>query len=219
MTGDTGSEKRDLLRHAVATLAYRAEKALRDTPASFAGLRLSPSSRSALEIVSHLGDLMEWGERMALGQYHWEARPAAEWEAACERFFRSVKALDEAIVQASFDEYPAEMIFQGPIADALTHVGQLSIMRGVAGAAVRPESYARAEIQAGRVGREQSTVRKEFDGDASRAKPRPPAPSPDPVTEASEQSFPASDPPANTPVAGSQIEPGKPEGSSSSDVR
>jgi hypothetical protein len=59
------------------------------------------------------------------------------------------------------------MIFQGPVADALTHVGQLAMMRGAAGAPVRPESYARAEIRVGRVGREQAAARKEFDGDAS----------------------------------------------------
>ena len=211
MMEDLSSEKRDLLRHTVATLAYRAEKVLRDPPAGFAALRLSPSSRSALEIVSHLGDLMNWGERMARGEYLWEAQPTGDWAAACDRFFGSIKALDDAIDDGSFDKYPVEMIFQGPIADALTHVGQLSIMRGVAGGAVRPESYARAEILAGRVGREQSPVRKEFDGDASRPKPRPPAPaSPDPVTEASEESFPASDPPASTPVAGTHIAPGKP---------
>jgi len=208
MTGDTCPEKRDLLRHTVATLAYRAEKVLRDAPPDFAAMRLSPSSRTALEIVSHLGDLMDWGERMARGEYLWEPRPSGEWAAACDRFFRSVKALDEAIGQGSLDKYPVETIFQGPIADALTHIGQLSIMRGVAGAAVRPESYAKAEIQAGRVGREQSSVRKEFDGDASRAKPRPPTP-PDPVTEASEESFPASDPPANTGLAGTHIAPKK----------
>jgi hypothetical protein len=207
MTGET--DKRGLLRHTVATLAYRAEKVLRDAPASFGGMRLSPSSRSALEIVSHLGDLMDWGERMARGEYVWEPRPAIDWGAACDRFFRSVKSLDDAIGQAGFEKYPAETIFQGPIADALTHIGQLSIMRGVAGVAVRPESYARAEISAGRVGREQSSARKEFEGDASRAKPRPPAPPPDPVTEASEESFPASDPPANTPVAGTRIAPKK----------
>ena len=207
MTGDTDPDKRELLRHTLATLAYRAEKALRDAPAPFAGMRLSPSSRSALEIVSHLGDLMDWGERMARGEYLWEPRPVGEWETACDRFFRSVKSLDDALGQARLDKYPAETIFQGPIADALTHVGQLSIMRGVAGAAVRPESYARAEIQAGRVGREQSSVRKEFDGDASRAKPRPPAPPRDPVNEASEESFPASDPPARTAMAGTHIAP------------
>lgn len=158
----------ELLRHTVATLAYRAEKALRDVPDDFGDLRLSSSSRSATEIVSHLGDLIEWAERMARGEYRWAPQPAATWSAACDRFFDSLKALDRVLVDATLETYSANVIFQGPIADALTHVGQISIMRGVAGAAVRPESYARAEIHVGQVGREQSATRKEFDGDASR---------------------------------------------------
>ena len=209
MTGPSSADAREFLRHTVATLAYRAEKVLRDSPDAFAACRLSPSSRSAVEIVSHLGDLLEWAERMARGEYVWDPQPSTDWAAACDRFFLRLKTLDAALVDASLEKYPAPVIFQGPIADALTHVGQLAIMRGVAGAAVRPESYARAQIQTGRVGREQAAIRKEFEGDASRPKPRAPAPAPvlDPVTEASEESFPASDPPANTPIDGTHIAP------------
>jgi hypothetical protein len=209
MTGpsSSGSGAREFLRHTVATLAYRAEKVLRDPPDSFSAYRLSASSRSAVEIVSHLGDLIAWADRMARGEYVWDPQPTTDWTAACDRFFLKLKTLDDALVDATLEKYPAPVIFQGPIADALTHVGQLAIMRGVAGAAVRPESYARAEIQAGRVGRAQAATRKEFDGDASRRKPRPPEPAVDPVTEASEESFPASDPPANTPIDGTHIAP------------
>jgi hypothetical protein len=159
---------RELLRHTVATLAYRAEKVLREAPADFAGRRLAPASRTPLEIVAHLGDLMEWAERMARGEYVWTPRPAADWASACDRFFEGLLALDRALVDATFEKFPPGTIFQGPIADALTHVGQLAMVRGAAGAPVRPESYARAEIRVGCVGREQSDTRKEFDGDASR---------------------------------------------------
>ena len=191
---------RDLLRHTVATLAYRAEKVLRDAPEGFAERQLSPASRSAVEIVSHLGDLMDWAERMARGEYLWAPNPVRSWTAACDRFFGSLQALDSALVDAPLDKFPAETIFQGPIADALTHVGQLALMRGLAGSPVRPESYARAEINSGRVGRDQSSTRKEFDGDASRPKK-------DLVDEASEESFPASDPPARTSTNGTITKP------------
>jgi hypothetical protein len=163
---------RELLRHTLATLAYRAEKALRDVPDGFAELRLSPSSRTALETLGHLGDLLDWAERMARGEYRWQPVPVTTWEAGVGRFFAGLAALDAALVEALPASYPAEIIFQGPIADALTHVGQLAMMRGIAGAPVRPESYARAEIRAGRVGREQSATRREFDGDASRPQPK-----------------------------------------------
>jgi hypothetical protein len=159
---------RRLLRHTIATLAYRAEKVLRDAPEGFAGHRLSSASRTPLEIVSHMGDLMEWGERMARGEYRWIAVPSDEWAPACERFFRAILAFDTTLIDASFDVHSPDVIFQGPIADALTHVGQLAMIRGVVGAPVRPESYAKAEVAVGRVGREQSATRKEFDGDASR---------------------------------------------------
>ena len=158
----------ELLRHTVATLAYRAEKVLRDPPEGFAEYRLSPSSRTPLEILDHMGDLVEWGDRMARGEYHWEPAPAGSWAAASDRFFRGLLTLDDTLGTATFEAHSADQIFQGPIADALTHVGQLAMIRGAINAPVRPESYARAEIRIGRVGREQSPARREFDGDASR---------------------------------------------------
>jgi hypothetical protein len=165
--GEGSEPARGLVRHTVATLAYRAEKVLRDAPDGFASTRLSPSSRTPLEIVSHLGDLMEWAARMARGEYRWAPQTDGDWSVACDRFFAGLRALDAALTESTFEAYPASVIFQGPVADALTHVGQLSMIRGTLGAAVRPESYARAEITVGRVGREQSSRRKEFDGDAS----------------------------------------------------
>lgn len=110
---------------------------------------------------------MEWADRMARGEYLWAPQPEADWAAACDRFFQDLLTLDATLSTATFQNYSPDMIFQGPIADALTHVGQLTMIRGAASAPVRPESYARADIAVGRVGREQSSTRKEFDGDAS----------------------------------------------------
>lgn len=159
---------RQFLRHTVATLAYRTEKVLREVPEGYAEMRISPTSRTPLEVVSHLGDLVEWAESMARGEYRWQPGLAADWAAAVARFFQGLAALDAALAKDLSQKHSAEIIFQGPIADALTHVGQLAMMRGMVGSAVRPESYARAEIRIGSVGPEQSAVRKEFDGDASR---------------------------------------------------
>jgi hypothetical protein len=177
MSRDSGSipipeETLQFLRHTVATLAYRAEKVLREAPEGFADLRPSPASRSPLEILSHLGDLMEWAESLAQGESRWQPEPAASWTEASERFFRGLAALDTALCAKPSRSRPPEAIFQGPVADALTHVGQLAMLRGMAGRPVRPESYARAEIRAGRVGRDQPATRAEFDGDASPPRPK-----------------------------------------------
>ncbi len=163
---------RALLRHTVATLAYRSEKVLREAPADFPDFSLA-GRRTPVQIVSHLGDLMTWACHMADGDYRWAAEGSAEWNREVERFFDRLARLDRRLADPAPLGYPAEILFQGPIADALTHIGQLSMLRSAAGAAVRPESYARAEIVAGRVGQEQSATRKEFDGDASRLSDSP----------------------------------------------
>jgi hypothetical protein len=155
-----------MLRHTLATLAYRAEKSLRDAPKGFAGHRAGHSTRSPLELVGHLGDLMEWACQLAEGRWTWSADAIGDWERDVARFFAGLGRLD-AQLAAGAPKYAATVIFQGPVADALTHVGQLSLLRGHAGAPVRPESYGRAEIVIGRVGRDQAQQRVEFDGDAS----------------------------------------------------
>lgn len=155
------------LRHTVATLAYRAEKVLRDPPAGFAEFRLGPSSRTPLQLVGHLGDLLEWANELADGRWTWKAAAIGDWNRDVERFFAELARLDQRLASSAPLGHPATRIFQAPIADALTHVGQLALLRGHYGAPVRPESFGRAEIVVGRVGREQSTTRREFDGDSS----------------------------------------------------
>lgn len=156
------------LRHTLATLAYRAEKVLRDAPPEFAGHRLGASTRSPLEIVGHLGDLIEWAGELAAGEWKWKAASVGEWSADVERFFAALARLDSRLASGEALGSPAEQLFQAPIADALTHVGQIALLRGHFGAPIKPESYGRAEIAVGRVGRDQSSVRREFDGDASK---------------------------------------------------
>jgi hypothetical protein len=151
----------------VATLAYRAEKVLRDVPDAFPDFRASPATRTPFQIVVHLGDLLEWAERMARGERRWQHVSCKGWREARERFFAGLAALDAALEEIPPETLAEEAIFQGPVADALTHVGQLALLRGMVGAPVRPESYARAEIRLGVVGLDQPDVRTEFDGDAS----------------------------------------------------
>ena len=157
------------LRQLTATLAYRAAKVLRDVPPSFASYSCGDSTRTPVRILAHMGDLMEWGVSMATGGYAWKAAGTDDWDAEVKRFFDGLAALDAALAAEPFNGSVDKMI-QGPLADALTHVGQLAMMRGRAGIAVRPESYARADIAVGRVGLAQSPPGKEFDGDASRRK-------------------------------------------------
>ncbi|HEV8612095.1 MAG TPA: hypothetical protein VGQ73_01215 [Gemmatimonadales bacterium] len=158
---------RALLRHLVATLAYRAAKVLRDPPPEFGSFSLTTGRRTPVQIVAHLGDLMTWAWYLANGEFRWAAEGSREWDTEVQRFFARLAVLDERLAADAALGYPAEVLIQGPLADALTHVGQLALLRGAAGAPVRPESYARAEIVTGRVGMQQATPGREFEGDAS----------------------------------------------------
>lgn len=157
------SSERDLLRHTVATLAYRGGKAVIGAPAAFADTRVNPACRSAVEILAHIGDLLVWALWMAKGQHVWNPVVPATWEAEAERFFHGLQQLDDYLASDAPLGCSAGQMFQGPIADALTHVGQLATLRRVAGSPVRGENYFRAEITIGRVGRDQSMARTEFD--------------------------------------------------------
>lgn len=155
------------LRHVVATLAYRAAKVLRDVPDGFGTASFGATTRQPVQIVAHMADLMAWGVTIARGDYKWTAGGSGAWAAEVQRFFDELAALDAQLASAAPPDASIEQLIQGPLADTFTHVGQLSMLRGMAGAPVRPESYARAEIVPGRVGREQAPSKKEFDGDAS----------------------------------------------------
>ena len=159
-----------MLRHLVATLAYRAAKVLRDVPADFGGFQVDPARRRPVQIVAHMADLMAWGVSLAQGNSVWKAEGGGDWNTEVGRFFDGLAALDSTLATGALPEGAEEKLIQGPLADALTHVGQLALLRGLSGVPVRPESYARADIAVGRVGMMQAPPGREFDGDASARK-------------------------------------------------
>jgi len=163
MTTTQKEHSRDVsLRHAVATLAYRGAKALRDAPPPFSDFRPGPTSRSAGEILAHINDLLDWVLTQARGKERWRNSKPRSWQQDSERFFAGLRALDAYLASDAPLHQPAERIFQGGVADALTHVGQIAMLRRLAGARVRGENYNRAKIEAGRVGPDQQKAVSEF---------------------------------------------------------
>ncbi len=156
---------REMLRHTLATLAYRAAKALRGAPPAFAGFHAGPGSRSAAEILAHMGDLMDWGRAMAIGAPKWQNSEPLAWDAECTRFFAAVKAFDDVLAAEAPVHHELTRLFQGPVADALTHTGQLTMLRRLSGAPMKGESYNRADIVVGRVGAEQTPADPKFEFD------------------------------------------------------
>jgi hypothetical protein len=162
MTSGT-DEGRAFLRHALATLAYRGGKTLRGASPDFATFRASETSRTPLEILAHIGDLLEWALSISQSKETWKNAGTSGWDQQVARFFAGLKALDEYLASAEPMGCPPAQLFQAPIADALTHVGQLAMLRRQAGIPMRGENYFKADIVVGRVGAEQSAPRSEFE--------------------------------------------------------
>ena len=154
-------EKREFLRHTVATLAYRAARALDGAPDEFAGF--TGCGRTPGEILAHMGDLFDWALGLCDGRHHWHDSPPLEWDEGAARFFAALEAFDRRLSSGDPLGFPAEKIFQGPIADALTHVGQIAMLRRLAACKMSGENYFAAKIAVGRVGMEQADPVQPFD--------------------------------------------------------
>ena len=161
MTPETDA-RTALLRHTVATVAYRGAKVLRGAAAECAGFKLSPTTRTPADILAHVGDLYDWALALAQGRHEWHDSQPLPWQQETERFFRTIAAFDGYLASNLPLGLPAENLFQGPVADSLTHIGQLAMLRRISGSAIRGENYAKAQIAIGQVGPNQTTPRKEF---------------------------------------------------------
>jgi hypothetical protein len=146
----------EFLRHTVATLAYRAAKTMRDAPESFASFQPGPTSSTPVQVVAHMGDLFDWALTMVRGEPKWNTSQPQDWSSEGRRFFAALKRFDDALVAGVPAECQLTRIFQGPVADALTHTGQLATFRRLHGSPMKGESYNRADIVIGRVGFEQT---------------------------------------------------------------
>ena len=160
---NNSDSKREMLRHTVATLAYRGSKAVRGADASFALFKASETTRTPAQILAHIGDLLDWALSIAKGNEKWNNSQPLEWDKEIERFHAALQSLDDYLASDGELDASCERLFQGPVADALTHVGQIAMLRRIAGAPMKGENYSRAKIEAGRVGADQETPRRQFE--------------------------------------------------------
>lgn len=154
--------RRELLRHTVATLAYRGAKAVRGAPDSFASFQAADTTRTPLQILTHIGDLLDWALSMAQGAETWHNAEPKIWNDEIERFHSALRRFDDFLASDTELACTCERLFQGAIADSLTHVGQLTILRRLASAPIRGENYSVAQIEAGHVGTDQAPAKFEF---------------------------------------------------------
>jgi hypothetical protein len=154
---------RDLLRHSLATIAYRAGKVVRDAPQGYVEFEAGQNCRTPVQLLAHIGDLFDWALSMAKGQPAWHNSQPLSWPDEVQRFFESLKRFDDYLAGPEQLHASPEKLMQGPIADIMTHVGQLAILRRLSGIPIKSENYFEADVASGRVGRDQVVPKYEFD--------------------------------------------------------
>jgi hypothetical protein len=154
------SEKREFMRHALASLAYRASRALEGAPDEFGGF--SGCERTPGQILAHMGDLFDWSLSIAEGQQRWKNSEPLPWAEEKARFFAALTAFDAFLAGTEPVHAELERLFQGPVADAINHVGHLAMMRRLAGYKIPGENFYVADIKVGQTGAEQPGPVKTF---------------------------------------------------------
>jgi hypothetical protein len=157
------ADARQYLRHSLATVAYRGAKVLRGAPPDFGSFKVADGSRTASEILAHVCDLFDWALSLVRGQELWRDSSPGSWDSDVHRFFSTLGTLDDQLAGQAVLGCPWTRLFQGPVADALTHIGQLAMLRRLAGSSVRGENYFKADIRTGCVGPDQGAAVREFD--------------------------------------------------------
>jgi hypothetical protein len=136
----------DLLQHLLATLAYRTQKVLRDAPQSFASFQVGQGVRTPHEILAHMRGVLTF----ALGLYEGKPSdhvPEDDFGNEVIRFFRVLDELSNKLAEAGIPPATdAKRLLQGPFADAMTHAGQLAMLRRLDGLPVPPENFHEADI-------------------------------------------------------------------------
>jgi hypothetical protein len=153
MTESGMTEKREFLRHGLAALAYRAARALDGAPDEFAAF--NGCGRTPGQILAHMGDLFDWALSSVQGQERWRNAELRPWAEEKARFFAALTAFDAYLAGTEPVHAELERLLQGPVTDAISHVGQLAMMRRLAGYKIPGENYYVAKIKAGQAGAEQ----------------------------------------------------------------
>ncbi len=149
------------LRHVLATLAYRGGKVTRDAPERFGKLSVGKGSKTAVEILTHMCDVLAWGTSWARGEQKWEQSEVQNWHVTVERFHGALADFDAVLASGTLACKPEELL-QGPLADCLTHVGQIALLRRLADAPIKAENYSQAGVTIGRLGADQVPPAQEF---------------------------------------------------------
>lgn len=148
--------ERDLLRHFLAAIAYRTQKALRGAPDGFADFTAGHRTRTPVELIRHMASLMGFSVTLFVGgRYPHHPEPLSSWDDEVARFHAKLSEVAGHLERGSPLSISHQQLLHGPLADTMTHVGQLAMLRRLAASPVAPENFIFAEVRSDRLGRDQ----------------------------------------------------------------
>ena len=153
---ETVDETRRVLRHFLAALAYRTQKALRGAPPQFADFSAGAGTRTPRELVRHMASVLGYARTFFIGGVY-QPEPLESFEAEIERFHEVVDELGAHLARGTpLQHLTCDQLLQGPFSDAMTHAGQLTMLRRLSGSPVASENFLFADISADRLGSDQA---------------------------------------------------------------
>jgi hypothetical protein len=159
---DRAIGKNELVRHLLATLVYRTTKIIRDAPIEYSYTSIGEGVRTPEKVLGHINSLIQLSNRfwsterpVSMADLR-KASPKKGWEREVDLFYRLVAQFDATLAEHPEPrKYSPEKILQGPFMDAFTHIGQLALLRRMAGSSIKGDSYWMADVKIGRVGPDQ----------------------------------------------------------------
>lgn len=153
---ETVDETRRVLRHFLAALAYRTQKALRDAPPGFADFQAGAGARTPRELVRHMASVLGYARTFFIGGI-FQPQPLESFQAEIERFHEIIGDLAAHLSRGTpLRDLTYDQLLQGPFSDAMTHAGQIAMLRRLAGSPVASENFLFADISADRLGSDQA---------------------------------------------------------------
>jgi len=158
----SNSPERQLITHFLAAIAYRTQKSIRDAPETYWTFAAGKQVRTPIEILRHMTSVLGYARTLFIGgDYPVQPKVLPGVDAEIGRLHEIIEDLGQLLEgEASLHEITEEQLLQGPLSDAMTHVGQLALLRRLHGSPVPPENFVYADISATRLGKDQPGPRR-----------------------------------------------------------
>ena len=145
------SNKSEMLRHFLASITYRATKAIKNVPETYPAHDLGKGVKTPLRILHHITGVLTYAHSF-FEHYDTTHIDVKSWDAEVGEFYSILSKLDKSIQEKKPKEVTEEQLLQGPLSDAMTHIGQLSMLRRLADSPLPSENFIFADVRKGAVG-------------------------------------------------------------------